>query len=104
LFAAASNSNIIANRKLRKLYEEQSGRDLSKQYLKYLAALEKPVSHKFVEGADSEDTNGERLERIEAATVALQSKVTEWSSQFQRFKGYAITIAIVLVIAYWLKT
>ena len=108
LFAVASNSNIITNGKLRKLYEEQSGRDLSKQYRKHLAALEKQideqVSHKSAQGADSEDTNVERLERIEAAAVALQSKVTEWSSQFETFKKYAIAIAIVLAIAYWLKT
>jgi hypothetical protein len=111
VFAASFNSNIIANRKLRKLYEEeQLGDYASELYLKHFAALKKtrpyigePFSDQLREAARAGDPNTDRIERIEAATVALQSEIVHWSSQFRTFKGYALAIAIGLVIAYWIR-
>jgi hypothetical protein len=111
VFAASFNSNIITSRKLRKFFEEeQLGGDVSKLYLKHFASLKKkwahigePFSDELKEEARPADPNAARLGRIESATTALQSKVTEGFSQFQTFKGYAIAIAIGLAISLWFK-
>jgi hypothetical protein len=111
VFAACFNSNIMSNRKLRKIFEEeQLSGDVSKLYLKHFVALKKtwphigePFSEELKEEAKPSDPSAARLERIESAAVAVQSKVAAWSSQFQTFQGYAIAIAIGLTILFYLK-
>ena len=111
VFAATFNPNIIADRKRRKLFEEEHlAGHLAKLYLKHFAALKKrrpdigePLSDELKEEARPEDPTDARLERIESATAALQTKLAEWAKQFQSFKGFAIAIAIGLAIAYWFR-
>ena len=109
LFAASFNNHIILVPKLRNLYEGEQlgGRNLLKLCVKHFAALKErkfdvgePLS---VELRDEARSDTDRLERIEAATVALQSKLAEWSLRFQMFKRYAIyaiyAVVIVIVLA-----
>jgi hypothetical protein len=110
VFAAAFNTNIIGKQKLRKLYEEeQLGGDVSKLYLEHFAALKKKrpyigePSDELRDKTGADATTAERVERIESAIVAFQSKLADWSSQLQTLQRYAIAIAIVLAIVYWFR-
>ena len=88
--------------RLAQLFEEEQfgGSEL---YLKHFAGVKKKypyIGELFDElkaEARSEDPNAARLERIDSATTALQSKVAEWSREFQTLKNYAI------FISYWFK-
>ena len=94
--------------RLAQLFEEEQfgGSEL---YLKHFAGVKKKypyIGELFDElkaEARSEDPNAARLERIDSATTAVQSKVAEWSREFQTLKNYAIFIAVMLALSYWFK-
>ena len=110
LYGACFNTSTMANRQLRKFFEEeQLTGDLRGLYEKHLALLEKrrpyikSMSSEMFLDENKPTTVEEQLQSLQRTSTAIKNTIDALQANLQSAKTTAFIVLIVVAISYWMK-